>query len=260
MCNENQKLIDNAIVFIDEDSRFVFTNEFKAMIENSNNYYVIISRHIDGLENIPFSVNSVCEFTESKYVSNRKAFTLNTLKPLWYLKSSGKVKISRVVTEDSKSGYQFYRHICGDDDCQTADGKSNIPRLIKQNNSSTPTLFIADGSAFGSNTEKIIQLVKVSPNSLLYLPESFEWFLLHSLIFAHDSDVQEVLSAPSKYIDSAKYISWERFFTAQLKEVCSRKGFQYGKNETLDRRFLVDSNVKSLLLLVENIDFSKWLT
>jgi hypothetical protein len=80
------------------------------------------------------------------------------------------------------------------------------------------------------------------------------------LIFAHDSDVQEVLSAPSKYIDSAKYISWERFFTAQLKEVCSRKGFQYGKNETLDRRFLVDSNVKSLLLVVENIDFSKWLT
>lgn len=257
---ENLKLINNSIVFIDEDSRFVYGHDFKNAIEGSTNYYVIISRHIDGLENLPFSVNSVCEFTEhTKYVNNRKSFTINTLKPLWYLKTNDKVKISSIVTEDSKSGYKFYSHVCGGTDCKSANGKSNIPKLMKQNNSIEPTLFIVDGAAFGSNLEKIIELSKLSNNSLLYLPESFEWFLLHSLVFSHDDTIKKILDNPSKFIDSSKFISWERYFTSELKEVCANKGFQYNKDDNLDIRFLSNDNIKHLLSLIENIDFSKWL-
>ena len=76
---------------------------------------------------------------------------------------------------------------------------------------------IADGAAFGSEIDRVLQLIKSSANITLYLPESFEWLLLTSGIFK-EKEIARILEEPSDYIESRKYFSWERFFTALLIE------------------------------------------
>lgn len=50
---------------------------------------------------------------------------------------------------------------------------------------------------------------------MLYFPESFEWLILKSGII-EISKLSDILEKPEKYIDSCKFISWERYFTELL--------------------------------------------
>ena len=77
-------------------------------------------------------------------------------------------------------------------------------------------LVIADGAAFGPEIERVLSLKKAR-NLILYLPESFEWIILNSELLKNN-DINSVLTDPSEYIDSEKYFSWERFFTALLTD------------------------------------------
>lgn len=47
----------DSIVFIDEGNEFVFMDEFAAMIQNTDNYYVIITR--EGIPSLPYSVEEI---------------------------------------------------------------------------------------------------------------------------------------------------------------------------------------------------------
>lgn len=49
--------IKDSVVFIDEDYHFVQTEEFAKYIQNSTNYYVIITRK--PLKNIPYSITEI---------------------------------------------------------------------------------------------------------------------------------------------------------------------------------------------------------
>lgn len=61
------------IVFIDEGNSFVVTDEFARALQNSDNYYVIVSR--EGLPNLPYSVEEIYGIRESgKYASLRRTF------------------------------------------------------------------------------------------------------------------------------------------------------------------------------------------
>lgn len=51
----------------------------------------------------------------------------------------------------------------------------------------------------------------------MYAPESFEWLLLASNTIP-DVNVSAILKQSENYIDSAKYISWERYFTDLLMD------------------------------------------
>ena len=52
----------------------------------------------------------------------------------------------------------------------------------------------------------------------MYFPESFEWIILKSGTVT-SSDINDVLNNPELYIESAEYLSWERFFTDYLRRV-----------------------------------------
>lgn len=64
------------------------------------------------------------------------------------------VKVDYIITEDSKSGYQFFKEVYSSEhlQCISADGKSNIYKHLKKDKN---VLVVADGAAFGSEVEKI---------------------------------------------------------------------------------------------------------
>lgn len=56
------------------------------------------------------------------------------------------------------------------------------------------------------------ELSKERKNIKVYLPESFEWIILASGLI-EDKQIRSILNEPEKYIDSAEYFSWERYYS-----------------------------------------------
>ena len=105
---------------------------------------------------------------------------------------------------------------------------------------------IADGAAFGSELEKIYQLMEAQPNKItLYLPESFEWLVLRSGILGSQTP-KEILNHPSDNIESSLYFSWEQYFTDLLIQLTHDTVLHYSKNR-LNPSYLQPANVAKIL-------------
>ena len=107
-------------------------------------------------------------------------------------------------------------------------------------------LVIADGAAFGSEMEKVYQMILDRPETIrLYLPESFEWLVLKSGIVTHP-DLANILAAPYDYIASEKHASWERYFACLLETITLDTPLQYDKNQ-LASPYLLEENVQKIM-------------
>ncbi|MBQ3691867.1 MAG: ATP-binding protein [Clostridia bacterium] len=247
--------ISDSIVFIDEGNEFIFTDEFAAVIRSTDNYYVMVTR--ESLPPLPYSAEEIYGIRNSgKY--GTLAQTYNQFYHLYNLDDfNHKVKPNVIITEDSNSGYQFFRHVSDNFGifCISANGKSNIfsevLNLISDKNSAE-ILIIADGAAFGAEMEKITLLMKNQKTVDLYLPESFEWLILNSGII-NDSEIREILRSPDNYIDSREYFSWERFFTALLIAKSDRTYLKYSK-KTLNPHYLNEKISDKILYLMKRIE------
>ena len=169
--------LSQSIVFVDEGNAFTASKEFAAAIQKTDNYYVLVTR--ESLETLPYSVTEIYGIRTSKHFGDLKQ-TYNEFfqiygKPV----GTGTLKPAIVITEDSNSGYQFFRSVCTESgiDCKSARGKSNIFKLLLDGKKQE-VLVIADGAAFGSQMERIMDLAAIQPNFHVYLPESFEWLIL----------------------------------------------------------------------------------
>ena len=122
-----------------------------------------------------------------------------------------------VITEDSNSGFDFFSSLSAEKhiNCISANGKSNIIKRLQEKKICGTVLVIVDGAAFGSEMRDVSKYLEAEKNIVLYAPESFEWLLLASNTIPH-LNVSAILEQPENYIDSAKYISWERYFTDLL--------------------------------------------
>lgn len=109
------------------------------------------------------------------------------------------------------------------------DGKSNVFHYLNMHRNEK-ILVIADGATFGSEISKVLQLIYGRKNVAIYLPESFEWMILSSGILKSNA-VDKMLDEPSEYIESKKYFSWERFFTATLIEETKDNYMTYAKRK-----------------------------
>lgn len=221
--------IQDSIVFIDEGNEFVKSDDFAREIRSTDNYYVIVSR--EGLPSLPYSVEEIYGIRllgkygtlKQSYHEFYRIYGTDLLK--------NEVKPEMVITEDSNSGYQFFKTVCDGYGlkCDSANGKSNVFHCLNVSNDRS-VLVIADGAAFGSEIDKVVQLLKERTNGVLYLPESFEWLLLSAGIL-RDREVADILSDPSEYVESKDYFSWERFFTALLIEKTQDTYLRYSKKE-----------------------------
>ena len=190
--------IQDSIVFIDEGNEFVKTKDFARAIQQTDNYYVIVTR--EGLPALPYSVEEVYGIrTSGKYGSLKQSY--HSFYRIYPDSTTEKIKPEKILTEDSNSGYQFFDAVCTEHQmqCDTANGKSNVFSYLKVHKDEK-ILVIADGAAFGPEMDRVLQLVQTRKNLALYLPESFEWLILSSGILK-DAETTQILQTPSGYID-----------------------------------------------------------
>ena len=235
--------IQDSIVFIDEGNEFVKTKDFARAIQQTDNYYVIVTR--EGLPALPYSVEEVYGIrTSGKYGALKQSY--HSFYRIYPDSTTENIKPEKILTEDSNSGYQFFDAVCAEHQmqCDTANGKSNVFSYLKAHRNEK-ILVIADGAAFGPEMDRVLQLVQTRKNLALYLPESFEWLILSSGILK-DAETTQILQTPSNYIDSKKYFSWERYFTELLTEKTSRTYLNYTK-KTLNEAYLNDGTKNAIL-------------
>ena len=208
--------ISDSIICIDEGNRFLASKKFAALVQNSDNYFVIATR--EKLPMLPYSVNEIYGFRKSgKFHEARQ--TYNEIYHLYgEISEQERISPQYVITEDSNSGYEFFSELSKERNisCIPANGKSNIISCLQKMDTNGKTgLVIVDGAAFGSEMRDVTEYLKTVGDIVLYAPESFEWLLLSTNMIPNIR-VSQILEHPENYIDSREYISWERFFTSVL--------------------------------------------
>lgn len=235
--------ITDSIVFIDESGRFTKSTDFASAIQNTNNYYVIVSR--EKLSVLPYSIQEIYGIRENgKYMGLKTQYTLNEFYHIYGQQPQNNFKPEVVITEDSNSGYDFYSAFYKNGiECISADGKSNILSEIQKNKyKGKRRLAIVDGAAFGAEMEVIMQYItKVDEMVELYAPESFEYILLLSDIFRSKA-LEHELGETYNYADSEKYFSWEQYYTALIMKITEGTEKQYNKSK-LNSYYLSERNV-----------------
>lgn len=250
---QNWKLIlenlSGNIVFLDEESIFMNTEEFAAAIRGSDNYFVLITR--ENLYNLPYSVEEIYGLHSSgKYQNTRKVY-----QQMYRIYSNIEkllVKPEKIIVEDSNSGYEFFKAVSEERDiqCESAGGKSNLFAALK-NAKEKETCIIADGAAIGPEMNRLYKQAQRMENIKLYLPESFEWLILNSGLIA-GKEIQTILAEPERYIDSKDFFSWERYFTRLLTDKTEGTYLKYRKSK-LNEIYLHDKNKEMVLKSMEGI-------
>lgn len=247
---EQLAAVSNSIVFIDEGNEFIKTIEFSKFIQNTDNYYVIVTR--ESLPTLPYSVEEIYGIkTSGKYGKLEQKF--NEFYRIYgsdiYKES---IRPDTVLTEDSNSGYQFFKSICNDSHikCESLNGKSNIFQYLNSHDNEN-ILVIVDGAAFGSEMHRVTELIRDKKEIAIYLPESFEWLVLLSGV-VKNSMLNSILESPTDHIECKEYFSWERFFTAILIDMTKDSYLAY-KKKNLNSVYLTDTVKKSILERIKYI-------
>lgn len=244
--------IQNSVIVIDEDNQYIRTREFAKAVQNSSNYYLIITRNY--LHNLPYSVEEIYEITGNKNKKFKHMY--NEIDYIYDSPTKGLLpfKPEVIITEDSNSGFQFFHTIAKQNgiECVSARGKSNINLLINSFSDKSIAV-IADGAAFGADIKSLVQRQRLSVNKIaIYLPESFEWIILKSGLV---SDPEwEAVEIPEEYIDSSKYVSWERYFAELLIDVTKDTGFQKYSKHRLEDFYLHEKSIQKIKDFIKGLD------
>lgn len=230
------------IIFIDEGNSFVKTREFARTVEGSDNYFVIIDR--DDLHELPYSINEIYGLREadpSKYKQAEQVY--NEIYQLYTSVLENTFQADSVITEDSQSGYQFFRAAFGED-VVTAYGKSKVLAMLRQSHEGgKKAVAIVDGAAFGPEMNRVHEWLKWHDDCAVFAPESFEYLVLSSGVI----DVPDkVLTETYNYADSMKYMSWEQFYTAYLIQMTNGTQQQYMKSR-LAEYYKTEGSIKMIL-------------
>ena len=241
--------IAGSIVFIDEGMEDLPSECFASAIGESDNYYVIFTR--SELPCLPYSVNEIYRIkTSGKF---------HSLVPMYKELEGHRYSLSRakanqdfdvLLTEDSKSGLQFFEARFDGEKlhCESAQSNTKILDWLCSHDDD-PVFVIADGAAFGPYADRVLKYQKEHPHEVtVCLPESFEWLLLSSGVVKADG-VEENLASPENYVDSAKYMSWEQFFTSVLSDATKGTPLAYNKGRFAEG-FLAPANADKVMALI----------
>ena len=237
------EIVSGSLVFIDEDYTFIFTREFAEYLPTTDNYYIFITRK--PIYQLPYSTDEIYGIrTSGKYHFPEQVY--HEFYPIYpTLLDADTKKELLILVEDKESGYQFFESIVGANRCISSEGNANLYRKMIEADTDSGLLVIADGAAFGPFIDKLVKYSSIHAHIALYFPESFEWMILKSGIL-RDTYIDEILSRPEDYIDGRDYVSWERFFTALLKDKTSDDPVrQYDKRKLSS--FYTGENAKQIL-------------
>ena len=210
--------------------------------EYSDNDWFNLNSFDESFDGRVFSPEECRDFLFDLSVNACQKIYKNTFDNGYYRDTTPKNKYKKILTEDSKAGYQFFEGAFKENkiECLTAGSKSNIYSLIKS--AKEKIYIIADGAAFGCEIDRVLKLEKSGNEFSLYLPESFEWMILKSGLV---KNVDDILDNPSQFIESKDYASWERFFTALLIEK-TKDGYLAYKKAKLNPNYLHEKEKEAI--------------
>ena len=240
----------DCIIFIDENNDFLPTQDFAEAVQNSDNYYVIVTR--EGLPNLPYSVDEIYGIR----VSGKYAGLKQTYNEFYHIYGDYSLKEDvdpdKVIVEDSNAGFEFFQNqsVGKQYSVISAGGKSNVFQKMNEIQGRS-ILVIADGAAFGPEMDRVMKMTYRNGNITVYLPESFEWLILASGVVDH-KDIRNILEDPSSHIDSKEFFSWERFFTHILIEITSGTWLQYSKRK-INPSYLNEAVRQKIVSFIERI-------
>lgn len=248
------KGINESIVFIDEESDYVSTIEFASVIKKTNNYYVFFTR--ESLHNLPYSVEEIYEIHTSGKMHTFKKLYKQRSNYRYAINNARKKKadFDTLLTEDSKSGLEFYEHYFSGSKvkCISAGSNTSIYGWLVENCDKN-IFVVADGAAFGAEMNRVMSLQQKYPNITICLPESFEWMILKSGLLKMEN-LEAVLANPSNYIESADYSSWEQFFTEFLIKNSQGTHFSYSK-KGINSFYVVKRNMDKVVAVIGLSDY-----
>ena len=128
--------IHDSIIFIDEGNQFVSTDEFALAVKRSDNYFVIVTR--EALPNLPYSVEEIYGIKSSGKYGTLKQTYHEFYRIYGQFDYNTAFHPEILLVEDSNSGYEFFEAVAEEKDWEvvSAGGKSNIFKLIKENEES----------------------------------------------------------------------------------------------------------------------------
>ena len=212
--------LKNTLIFIDENKKFVLSEEFASYVNSSTNYFILVSRK--PLKELSYSYKDI--YTMDTIKGEHKLLPVYDQDDIFDFSISS---IKSVITEDQKSGFIFFSEL-GTLKCEPTYGKSNLENKIRNFNVEDSCLIIADGATIGCHIEKLYELVK-KMNFMLFLPLSFEWLLLNSNIF-YNLDPTEILNNLNGIYDSSEIVSLETAATKLLCDICTHNISDYDLN------------------------------
>ena len=238
-----------SIVFVDEGLEEMGKPDFARAVRESDNYYVIFTRA--ELPNLPYSVDEVYHIkTSGKYHELAPMYRQGEGCRYSLSRKKPKSDFSALVTEDSKSGLQFFQRRLGGGGvrCETARTNSAVVKWMLDHVDER-IFVIADGAAFGPYADRVLKLQAERPDSIaVCLPESFEWLLLESGVVS-TPEVAAILEDPSSSIESADFFSWEQFFTSVLQDATRGSSLAYRKDR-LAEGYMDAANADKVMALV----------
>ena len=224
--------ISQRIVFLDESTPYLKSDEFARLIEKSDNYFVLVTR--EALNNLPYSVKEIYRIHESGKYKNLQTVYNEFERIYEESRIEESVPFDVIITEDSNAGHELYQKLCENSitKCVSADGKSNVKnKIFEYVTKGERVLAIVDGAAFGADMEAAVNVMERVGSTRLWTPESFEYLLLKSGIFVQSKKCKEMLENPGEFIESKNYFSWERFFTDFLEKETRQTMYEYHKGK-----------------------------
>lgn len=183
----------NSVIIVDLDSVNDFktvTNLLSIITPENNNYIILLGRKY--LRNIPIPINALYDLKVIRGV------TKNVRRYDSEIISLTNQKIKIVISEDSKSGYQFMKQ------CFTnvisLNGASNYRRTVCND-----SLMFIDALGFGGYIEAFLDDISRKNNVQYILWKSFEYFLCKSLFgFVEDLDG---VNLEEEYVKKLNYLT-----------------------------------------------------
>jgi CRISPR/Cas system CSM-associated protein Csm2 small subunit len=209
------------VVFIDEDTlrSTVNTSVLSKEIENSRNYWVIISRY--DYPEINYSMDAIYEVYGNKKHKMRKIYK--------YGNRTMEERPSRVFTEDSKSGKKLAEIAYGKDVVRSVGGNGNIAEVLRRDIDNGVSLYIVDAEAFGPYIKKVVEIMedRKLKNKFLLAPPSTEFIILNNGMF--HTVVSKIKEFMNNVDNTVRIYSRERFYTEALVGASSDTPASYVK-------------------------------
>ena len=226
--------VHDTILFIDEDVRYLYNENFQRELWAADCYAVIVSRS-GRFTALPYSVFGIYELVTEKKGTN----TATNMYSL-YAEKHDRGDFDLVLTEDSNSGYEMADFAFKNAEVVSAGGNALVNTSLRKLSPEHNRICVnVDGAAYGAFIEPALKFAETRGNIRISAPESFEYVLLNfNEIKKQLSSDQGELTRTYDFCDSSEYGSWEKYYEELLKQVTTEHfGFTYSKRK-LNRWFL----------------------